>query len=184
MKALTAARYLGQDGAWFSFGLAFGVEARIAFLERDIARVVFRRDGGYRLDRGWSIAPNRLEPAFSGRKREDLTGHALPPAIVAITADGVEIAAGDLVLKVRLSPFGLNWHRRFESVPFLCDRATQAYLVSRRSGAFSHFVSRDRLDRHYGLGDKSGALDKTGRRFRIDAVDPCGYDAESSDPLY
>ncbi len=67
---------------------------------------------------------------------------------------------------------------------FLQDRPTQAYLASRKTGAISHFIARDKADRHYGLGDKTGRLDKTGRRFRIDAVDPCGYDAETSDPLY
>ena len=39
-------------------------------------------------------------------------------------------------------------------------------------------------ERHYGVGDKAGPLDHTGRRFKIDAVDPCGFDAELSDPLY
>jgi alpha-glucosidase len=45
-------------------------------------------------------------------------------------------------------------------------------------------MTRHAEDRHYGLGDKAGPLDRTGRRFAIDAVDPCGFDAELSDPLY
>lgn len=184
MKALTEARFLGQADAWFRFGLSFGIEARIAFLEADLARVVFRHADGYRLDRSWSIAPNRSEPDYAGRNRDDLSGFALPEATVRPTAEGCEISASDLVLSVRLSPFGLTWRRKGEPEPFLADRATQAYLVSRRTGAFSHFVTRQRDERHYGLGDKSGRLDKTGRRFRIDAVDPCGFDAETSDPLY
>jgi alpha-glucosidase len=45
-------------------------------------------------------------------------------------------------------------------------------------------MARDLAERHYGLGDKAGPLDRTGRRFRLDAVDPAGFDAELSDPLY
>jgi alpha-glucosidase len=184
MKAITEAQFLGQEGAWFRFGLSHGMEARITFLEADLARVVFRHESGFRLDRGWAIAPNRSEPDYAGRNREDLSGFTLPPAVMVPLRDGCEITAGDLVLSVRLSPFGLSWRRKGEREPFLTDRPTQAYLVSRKTGAFSHFVARNRDDRHYGLGDKSGRLDKTGRRFRIDSVDPCGFDAETSDPLY
>ena len=39
-------------------------------------------------------------------------------------------------------------------------------------------MARHADERHYGLGDKAGPLDRTGRRFAIDAVDPCGFDAE------
>jgi alpha-glucosidase len=184
MKALIDARYLGQDGDWFCFGLAHGFEARIALVESDIGRVVFRRNGSYRLDRGWSIAPNRQEPPFEGRGRDDLTGFALPEANAKEADGGVTIAAGGLEVRVRLSPFGLEWRRAGEARPFLADRATQAYFASLKTGALQHHIARAASDRHYGLGDKSGGMDKTGRRFRIDAVDPCGFDAESSDPLY
>lgn len=184
MKALVAARYLGQEGAWFRFGLDHGVEARLAFPEPDIGRLVFRRAGGYRLDRGWSIAPDRGEPGFEGRPRDDLSGFSLPAAGVAVDPDGVTIATAGLSARVKLSPFGIEWRRAGEDAPFLRDRPTQAYFVSRKTGAFRHFLARDGGERHYGLGDKSGRLDKTGRCFRIDAVDPCGFDAETSDPLY
>lgn len=184
MKALVEARYLGQDQAWFRFGLAHGFEFRLAILENDIARFTLRPETGFRLDRGWSIAPNRQEPPYSGRLREDLSGFALPAATASDKGGSVEIAGGDFIITVRLAPFGLSWRRKGEAMPFLEDRASQAYLASRKGTAFSHFVARHGNDRHYGLGDKSGRLDKTGRRFRIDAVDPCGFDAETSDPLY
>lgn len=184
MKALVAARYLGQEGPWFRFELDHGVEARLAFPEPDIGRVVFRRAGGYRLDRGWSIAPDRGEPGFEGRPRDDLSGFSLPAARAAVDAEAVTVTTAGLSARVRLSPFGIEWQRAGESTPFLRDRPTQAYFVSRKTGAFRHFLARDGRERHYGLGDKSGRLDKTGRCFRIDAVDPCGFDAETSDPLY
>ncbi|MBL8587111.1 MAG: glycoside hydrolase family 31 protein [Methylobacteriaceae bacterium] len=184
MKSLTRAVWLGLDGAVARFALDHGVEARITFLEADIARFALRRAAGWRLDRGWSIAPDRAEPPYAGRARDDLSGFALPPVTIDAAQDCVTITGGGLVARVRLAPFGVEWTRAGEAQPFLRDRPTQAYFVSLKTGALQHFVARDGADRHYGLGDKSGRLDKTGRRFRIGAVDPCGFDAETSDPLY
>ena len=64
MKALTEGRYRGRDGIWAVFDLGWETELRVGILEQDIGRVVMKRDGGYRLDRGWSIAPDGLEPAL------------------------------------------------------------------------------------------------------------------------
>ena len=52
MKALTEGRYRGRDGIWAVFDLGLGTELRVGILEQDIGRVVMKRDGGYRLDRG------------------------------------------------------------------------------------------------------------------------------------
>ncbi len=190
MKALTTARHDGGDGSWTRFTVTdrHGGNARqfrIAILERDIGRVVMRPEDGYRLDRGWSIAPGGMEPPFAGRAREDLAGFACPEVTVREEAGRVVIRAeGGIAAQVTLSPFGIAWFRAGEDAPFLQDRGTQAYAVSLRTGGFRHFMQREAHERHYGLGDKSGPVDHTGRRFRIDAVDPCGYDAELSDPLY
>ncbi len=185
MKALTTGRYRGRDGIWAVFDLDFGAELRVGLLEADIGRVVLKRPGGYRLDRGWSIAPGGLEPPYEGRPRDDLTGFACPAAEVAADGETVTLAAaGGLTAVVQLAPFSIEWRRPGEDRPFLQDRRTQAYFLSRKTGAVTHAMARDEADRHYGLGDKAGPLDRTGRRFRIDAVDPCGFDAELSDPLY
>src|SRR5947209_12968088 len=96
MKALTHGRFRGLDGNTAVFDLATGPKAsplatlRIAILENDIGRVTLRRPEGYRLDRGWAIAPNRTEPPFEGRLRDDFTGFANPQPAVS-QADGIEI---------------------------------------------------------------------------------------------
>lgn len=184
MKALTQGRYAGRDGEAALFDLGAGATIAIRILERDIGRVTLKRPGGYRLDRGWSIAPGGIEPPYEGRSRDDLSGFACPAATVAERDGKVVLTASGLAAEVTLSPFGIAWRREGEPVPFLRDRPTQAYFVSNRTNAVSHFMARNHADRHYGLGDKGGPLDRTGRRFSIDAVDPCGFDAELSDPLY
>ena len=72
MKALTYGRFRGLDGNAALFDLATGPAAaplatlRIAILERDIGRVTLRRPNGYRLDRGWAIAPEPRRAAVRG----------------------------------------------------------------------------------------------------------------------
>ncbi|WP_042704064.1 TIM-barrel domain-containing protein, partial [Azospirillum sp. B506] len=184
MKALTRARFRGRDGIYALFELDHGVDLRIGFVEDDVGRILMRRDGAYRLDRGWAVAPDGTDPSYAGRDRDDLTGFTCPPADVEESHGTVTLQGAKLRAVVTLEPFGIAWYRAGEEVAFLQDRRTQAYFVSRKTHAFSHFVERGGDERHYGLGDKAGPLDRTGRRFRVDAVDPCGFDAELSDPLY
>lgn len=184
MKALTQGRYLGRDGEAALFDVGLGATIAVRILEGDIGRVTLKPQDGYRLDRGWSIAPGGLEPPYEGRKRDDLAGFSCPKTQLSEADGKVTLSAGRLVAEVTLSPFSIAWRREGEAKPFLQDRTTQAYLISPRTGALAHFMARDYAERHYGLGDKAGPLDRTGRRFAIDAVDPCGFDAELSDPLY
>lgn len=184
MKALTQGRYLGRDGEAALFDLGLGHVLCVRILEGDIGRVTLKPADGYRLDRGWAIAPGGVEPPYEGRPRDSLDGFSCPSAQVAEAGGSVTLSAGGLSAEVTLSPFGIAWRRSGEDRPFLQDRTTQAYLVSPRTAALAHFMARDDHERHYGLGDKAGPLDRTGRRFAIDAVDPCGFDAEISDPLY
>jgi alpha-glucosidase len=188
MKALTYGQYRGRDGNAVLFDLGAGgkplATLRVAILEGDIGRVTLKRPDGYRLDRGWQIAPGGLEPSFEGRARDDESGFAHPAAKVQEGDGTVTLSAGGLSAEIRLDPFGIDWRRDGEAEPFLQDRPTQAYLLSRKTHVVTHVMARHADERHYGLGDKAGPLDRTGRRFAIDAVDPCGFDAELSDPLY
>jgi alpha-glucosidase len=184
MKALVEGRYRGRDGEAALFDVGEGATIAVRILDADLGRVTLRRAGVYRLDRGWSLAPGGVEPPYEGRNRDDLTGFA-NPSVAVTPGDGVvSITAAGLVAEVTLRPFGIVWRRASEAAPFLRDRPTQAYFVSNRTPVTVHMMARHADERHYGLGDKAGPLDRTGRRFAIDAVDPCGFDAELSDPLY
>src|SRR5258708_11487971 len=117
MKALTHGRFRGLDGHAALFDLATGPAAaplatlRIAILENDIGRVTLRRPEGYRLDRGWAIAPDRIEPPFEGRPRDDVSGFANPVPKASETAGIVTVAAGGLRAQIRLDPLRIACHR-------------------------------------------------------------------------
>ena len=143
MKALTQGRYLGRDGEAALFDVGLGATIAVRILEGDIGRVTLKPQDGYRLDRGWSIAPGGLEPAYEGRPRDDLSGFTCPKASVSERDGKVTLSAAGLSAEVTLSPFGIAWRREAEAEPFLQDRTTQAYLISPRTGAVSHFMARD-----------------------------------------
>ncbi|GLR83384.1 TIM-barrel domain-containing protein [Bradyrhizobium iriomotense] len=184
MKALVEGRYRGCEGGAAMFDVGQGATIAVRILERDLGRVTLRRADGFRLDRGWSLAPGGIEPPYRGRDRDDLSGFANPALTVTVGEGTVSVAAAGLTAEVTLRPFGISWRRDGEVEAFLRDRPTQAYFVSNKTPAIAHMMARHPDERHYGLGDKAGPLDRTGRRFAIDAVDPCGFDAELSDPLY
>ena len=65
------------------------------------------------------------------------------------------------------------------------DRAPLAYNFEKEFGeGVFHYISREKGEKIYGLGDKSGYLNKAGKSFKIETTDSMGYDAENSDPLY
>lgn len=58
-------------------------------------------------------------------------------------------------------------------------------LVTDGSRGLANFnFPRSPADEYYGLGDKSGFPDRSGRRFAMFNRDALGYDASNSDPLY
>ena len=184
MKVLDRAESAGFADSVLRLTCGYGWTMAIQVLEADIVRVTLRRPEGYRLDRTWCIAPGGLEPPLEGRERDSRTGFACPNVDVS-TGDGtVALTTPALKLVVRTDPLHLSWYRAGDDEPFAADRRAEAYAVSRRTPAFAHHMARHPEERHYGVGDKAGGLDRTGRRFRLEAVDPMGFDAETSDPLY
>ena len=52
-------------------------------------------------------------------------------------------------------------------------------------GRLTHYSRIDReLDHFYGFGEKTGHLDKKGRRLRMSPKDAIGHDPETGDPMY
>jgi alpha-glucosidase len=65
------------------------------------------------------------------------------------------------------------------------DRNGLAYNFDGELGDGSvHFTRREEDQKIYGLGDKSGHVNKNGRSFELGAGDAMGFKAEYSDPLY
>ena len=57
-------------------------------------------------------------------------------------------------------------------------------MIGRRDHRKHHFMRRHPDERFYGLGEKTGRLERSGRRFEMRNLDAMGYDARTTDPLY
>lgn len=183
MRALGAARPLGIEGPVHRWHLRDHWSAELVALDHDIIRVRFKHDRRYRLDRTWTVAPDGDVP-WEGRPRDALDGFPLPPMARAETGRSVFLDTETVRLVVHHDPFRIVWADRRTARVFARDRATQPYGADDARGDIAHHMARLPGDRHFGLGEKSGDLDKTGRRLRTLNLDALGYDAETSDPLY
>ncbi|MBU2956044.1 glycoside hydrolase family 31 protein [Paracoccus sp. 1_MG-2023] len=184
MKTLKDWTLQGRDGAAVTLLTDGGRRMRIAVLERDLIRVSLTGRDGWRLGRSWSVAPNGDVP-FEGRSRDDLTGFSCPDYDLSDTDEGLVIDTGTLRLQV-LRPLQLVWQAKVgdEWRVFASDRPTGAYMAGIRDHAHGHFLRRHPSEQVFGLGEKSGDLERSGRRFEMRNLDAMGYDAERTDPLY
>lgn len=67
----------------------------------------------------------------------------------------------------------------------LSDRKPLAYNFSGEFGeGCVHYLNREENEYIYGLGDKTGEMNKNGKAYRIEATDCMGFDASSTDPMY
>lgn len=65
------------------------------------------------------------------------------------------------------------------------DRAPLGYNFEKEFGDnICHYITRDVNEKIYGLGDKTGRLNKARNSYKIETTDCMGYDASSADPMY
>jgi alpha-glucosidase len=185
MKPLRTARVERLDAEGAVLALDMGWRARVTLPAGRYGRIVLLPPEGYREPRSWAIAHGRDVP-WEGRGRDDTTG--IPPSAGTFEQLGNAIAlrADEVAATVRLDPFGVDWQVRVGDAWHVVasDRGSYAYAVATRGTHIVHSATRDEHDHYYGLGDKTGPLDKRGRRLRTLQLDALGYDAASSDPLY
>ncbi len=162
-----------------------GWRLRVRAMGEHLLRIVVEPEGGLPEKRSWMIAPEGDVP-WEGRDRDDLAGFAPPETAHAKDGAAHLLAAGSFRLRLEGAPLRLSVEQKVEGLwrPWFADRGTGGFALTERGGRLRHFQHRPFGDRHFGLGDKTGPLDRTGRRFRILQLDALGYDAEIGDPLY
>ncbi|WP_408008506.1 TIM-barrel domain-containing protein [Pseudalkalibacillus sp. A8] len=156
-------------------------------LEEDIFRVFIPNDEDTRLDQTWTVAPGMEDVPYEGRNRFDLTPFSLPSYQVVELEDKVEVYTKHLKVIVWLDGFHLDWLTKVEEtwVKIAGDRKTQSYNFGKSLGNFLyHYMERERNEKYYGLGEKSGLMNRHHKRYQMRTIDAMGYDAETTDPLY
>ncbi|MED3940380.1 glycoside hydrolase family 31 protein [Priestia megaterium] len=180
--------FLNEANNVLQFELAeSNIYAKVMVLETDIIRVLFTDGEELQLDKTWSVAPGQTDVPLEGRKRLDTSGFSLPSYEFSNNNGECTVETSALKLNVDLNGFKISWFYREDSgwVNFANDRKTQAYNLDGSLGeGIVHYLKRDLDEQYFGLGEKTGSVDKHGKRYRMQAIDAMGYDAEYSDPLY
>jgi alpha-glucosidase len=184
MKPILHACLNAYDSRGLMLDCGDGAAMRIVALADEIVRVTLLRGGEVRQKRTWSVpAFGTADTDWSGRARLD--DSSWPAVAIEITTSPAQVALATraLQLSVTLDGFRMDWALSDGTI-FSRDRATQPYFLGQKTHAFKHAMARAPGDHHYGLGDKTGPLDLTGRRLRCAMRDSLGFDPERGDPLY
>jgi alpha-glucosidase len=175
-------RLARQDGNHLVLESDGPAVAHVFVLEDDIVRVMVLPDGVLRQPKSWAIAPGAEDVPDDGRDRFDLSGFELPSFDVEEHDGKLVVKTARLHLSIRLVGFFCSWESDGKGT--LRDRPTQAYNFGWWDEMVHHHLVRDPAESYFGLGERSGAMDRSGRRFRMSNVDAMGYSARDSDPLY
>lgn len=163
-----------------------GAVAHVFVLEDDVMRLLILKEGMVTSPPSWAICPGGSDIAEPGRDRMAVEGFACPDFSCDETNGTLTIATAKLRLTIGLHGLHCVWEQRDGEAwrQMAADRPTQAYDFGWWDGRAHHYVARQPGERFYGLGDRTGDANRAGRRFRLTNVDPMGFDAETSDPLY
>lgn len=185
MKTLKLIKFLKEENNRIDIACERDYFLHIFVLENDIIRVAFSKNYQFKLDRTWAITPNQEDIDWSGRNRFSTDGFSLPDYQLEINDDVIEVSTNLLKLRVH-KPLYLEWQYQVNNSwqPLSQDRKTGAYLFGTDDSKISHYIERNTSENYYGLGEKSGNLNRKGRRFEMRNLDAMGYNAETTDPLY
>ena len=160
------------------FDLEAGWQCRIFVLADDLVRVLFLRHGHAA---GAADVDDRARrtPTCRGRDAIGSTSSGFArPAFAVAESEARDHAddRGSCRWRCALRPFGLALVSRRRRCSRPIGRPTRTNGAS-AADIVRHYMARALSDRYFGLGDKTGPLDKHGRRLRTLALDALGYDA-------
>ncbi|CAO3688772.1 unnamed protein product [Rhizopus stolonifer] len=100
----------------------------------------------------------------------------------------LEFQTTKIRLVVTLLPaFQLKWYSiegNSPEKPFAEDLSHRSYSYDKVTSEKWHYQCKYDDTLYYGLGERTGTLNLSGRSFSLERLDCMGYDAETQDPLY
>lgn len=149
--------------------------------------MLFEKETGLELAQTWSIAPGNDDVPAEGRPRMSTAGFSCPAFSCEDHGSSVEIATDELKASIQTEGFRITWYKKEAGdwTEFASDRMTQAYNFTGELGtSLKHYLKRDINEQYFGLGERTGELNRHHGRYRNVTIDAMGYDAQYSDPLY
>jgi alpha-glucosidase len=182
MKFVKTVQFQSADKNSVHFLLDDKSFLKISILEDKIFRVSLLNEAGWNLGQTWSIAPGLPGLPVEGRDRDSLEGFRCPPFQIEHGKAITEISSKALLLRVEHNPLRLRWFDLATKLEIHSDRKELAY--ARKDSRIWHYSQRDLDGIYFGLGEKTGSLVRTERRFQMGNIDAMDYDPDLTDPLY
>ena len=109
--------------------------------------------------------------------------------IIAVSQSSTELSTASLKIKIKASPlqiqiFDNTGNLLSSDEPGLGFWSGELDYGSPEIRCYKQFHDLKNPPYIYGLGDKTGSINRWGRRFRNAPIDALGYDSEQTDPLY
>ncbi len=131
----------------------------------------------------FSINPEHRVMDITGRDKLSLDGFKLCSPEVSENEDTVCFRHADHDFRIELLNFRITISNS-DGIIYQ-DRSGLAYNFAGELGDGSvHYTAREEDQFIYGLGDKSGGVNKNHQHYRLDTDDAMGFKAAYSDPLY
>jgi alpha-glucosidase len=119
----------------------------------------------------------------SGRDKLSVDGFETEAPKADMEEGAVRFTVGSKEIRVLLKNLEISYSENGKLL--FKDRGYLAYNFGHEYGKGNcHFITREKEEQIFGLGDKTGDVNKNGRSFRLSVSDAMGFDARSSDPLY
>ncbi len=176
-------KYLAREkteNGWLLHG--DGADVLLVFLSDDVIRIRVSFDRSFP-EQSYTLVttawPDRLDPLFEGERKR------IPALEVPCgeTEKELRFTTATLCLVLRKAPFSFSLLDA-DGVCLYRDLPERAFEKD-QLGRLSHYSCMDReKDHFYGFGEKTGHLDKKGRRLRMSPKDAIGHDPENGDPMY
>lgn len=132
----------------------------------------------------FTVCPGDSKMPLTGRNKLSSDGFEAVDPEVLDKGKSVEIKTADATISIELFNFRMKVETP-EGKLLYQDRDYISYNFDGELGKGSmHFISRQADEQIFGLGDKTGDVNKNHRSFVMATSDSMGFDARYSDPLY
>lgn len=136
----------------------------------------------------YTVTPFDTVLPYEGLSRYHTQNFSLSDFTTKLDADTLTVQTALLKVIINTSTLHCDWYQLNTAqqwLPLFSDRKTQAYQHHiAATHPTCHYISRSSEEQYFGLGEKTGGVDKHGQRMRMTNIDAMGYNAQSTDPLY
>lgn len=136
----------------------------------------------------YTVTPFDTTLPYEGLSRYHTQNFSLPDYKIEQERDTLIIQTTQLKVIINTSTFKCTWYQLDTAQQWTLlfkDRQTQAYQHHIAiAHPTCHYISRTPQEQYFGLGEKTGTVDKQGQRMRMTNIDAMGYNAQHTDPLY